>query len=762
MAFIFLIFLAFLPRTLATNLTHYPESRVWSFIRSVPRQSVDKQCAKSLDRVETYLQDQRTLEQQRQFFSEAFSTGDASQFISRDQDRWLYNAFMCIKAAGEQTYSASEYPLHYCYGETTEGNESHGQQQIAYGMCIPSTCSGETDKMELLRKWWQNLETQNNGQSINGTNALLRADDGLLRFGDCTKSRHSLQWWEQPVPLLQFAFDMVLIGLISMATVFHWRRGGRSKSLRVQLLLCFSAARNMKKLVQMPKDLQSTITCMFGLRFLSMVWTLVGHSFIFIQAFLSNVDEFKDDLVDHFWNQWITNFTLSVDVFLVLSGTLTAYSWFRRAQQSHSDESRVGWASWPYWLRFYRHRLVRLWPAYIYTLFAVTTRVSVTHYHPMWPPTDPAVQCPKHWLENVLFINSLTDNRCLPWTWYIGTEFIFYLLSPVFLLALRHSALYGLSLVGLVSAASALANLVIMLQYNFPPTQMLWKQPSNFSPDFIKHHLVIYIKPWYRIGPYLVGLVLGYVLAVHSVSPQRKRSDGTHSARFVWVGWATAGCAGFWSVFGLYPALQGWDWPLYHLFYGSCARTIFALALGWLIYACHTGIGGPINWVLSLSPLLPLSVLSYSVYLFHMIPVVFTYMISPFPIHYNSKLFVLAHCVVQLAISYGFGMICTLLAELPALNIERIFLSHPKRKNPGGGNFVEKDERNGYGSAIDGYGNGNAMRMAVPSITVEKEMEGADGGYSTSCAEEEEATEKQKSEGSKQFEIEMERKHGRE
>uniref|UniRef100_A0A183CTK6 CX9C domain-containing protein n=1 Tax=Globodera pallida TaxID=36090 RepID=A0A183CTK6_GLOPA len=64
--------------------------------------------------VETYLQDQRTLMEQRQFFSEAFSTGDASQFISRDQDRWLYNAFMCIKAAGEQTYSASEYPLHYC------------------------------------------------------------------------------------------------------------------------------------------------------------------------------------------------------------------------------------------------------------------------------------------------------------------------------------------------------------------------------------------------------------------------------------------------------------------------------------------------------------------------------------------------------------------------------------------------------------------------------------------------------------------------
>lgn len=59
--------------------------------------------------------------------------------------------------------------------------------------------------------------------------------------------------------------------------------------------------KNIRKLIQMPKDPQSTITCMFGLRFLSMVWTLVGHSFIFVQAFLDNVDEFKDDLVDNFW-----------------------------------------------------------------------------------------------------------------------------------------------------------------------------------------------------------------------------------------------------------------------------------------------------------------------------------------------------------------------------------------------------------------------------------------------------------------------------
>lgn len=107
------------------------------------------------------------------------------------------------------------------------------------------------------------------------------------------------------------------------------------------------------------------------------------------------------------------------------------------------SEEEPTWTSWGYWLKFYRHRVVRLYPAYLYTLLAVTLRISVTHFHPMWPPTDPAIQCPKYWWQNVLFVNSILDNQCMPWTWYIGTEFIYYLLSPIFLLTLRKAPKIG-------------------------------------------------------------------------------------------------------------------------------------------------------------------------------------------------------------------------------------------------------------------------------------------------------------------------------
>ncbi|KAK6049890.1 hypothetical protein COOONC_12605 [Cooperia oncophora] len=240
--------------------------------------------------------------------------------------------------------------------------------------------------------------------------------DMPMDFTSCTRSRHEKQWFEQLIPVCDLAFNLLLLMLVIMATIFHNMRGENVKSMSSRILLAFSAKKNLRRLVQLPKDPQSCITCMFGMRVLSMIWTLVGHSFIFIQAYLENVDEFKESMVNNFWNQWITNFTLGVDTFLVLGGTVLSYSWFRKWLKNTTEEEPT-WTSYGYWLRFYRHRVVRLWPAYLYTLVAVTLRLSVTHFHPMWPPTDPAIQCPKYWYENVFFINSLFNNRCLPWTW---------------------------------------------------------------------------------------------------------------------------------------------------------------------------------------------------------------------------------------------------------------------------------------------------------------------------------------------------------
>lgn len=144
---------------------------------------------------------------------------------------------------------------------------------------------------------------------------------------------------------------------------------------------------------KMPKNRSKVITCMFGIRFLTMIWIIIGHMFAFVavrcskeilkllldlshsfieicylnilyfvhhfnycsfflfkihyflkdfwlfyygcifsifQPYIDNVDEYYHDIADNFGNQWIANFLLSVDVFLVLGGTVNAYGFFQK------------------------------------------------------------------------------------------------------------------------------------------------------------------------------------------------------------------------------------------------------------------------------------------------------------------------------------------------------------------------------------------------------------------------------------------------
>lgn len=101
----------------------------------------------------------------------------------------------------------------------------------------------------------------------------------------------------------------------------------------------------------------------------------------------------------------------------------------------------------------------------------------------------------------------------------------------------------------------------------------------------------------------------------------------------------------------------------------------FALGVAWLVYAFHTGLSQHLNSFLSFRVFLPLSNLSYSVYLIHMSAIAFTYLVSPFPIVYNGKLVLLAHCFVQLVISYLLGGRIAFAVEMPILSIERLFLN---------------------------------------------------------------------------------------
>jgi len=143
------------------------------------------------------------------------------------------------------------------------------------------------------------------------------------------------------------------------------------------------------------------------------------------------------------------------------------------------------------------------------------------------------------------------------------------------------------------------------------------------------------------------------------------------------------------------------------MFYGITHRTVFALGLAWLIFACHAGYGGFINKLLSLKPWFFLANLSYSSYLFHAVCIIGTYLWSPFPIRWTGHGMQMAYFIVQVVFCYATAITLAFCIETPPLNIERIFLSRGKSETKDRENVTEKMVDSGESSSVEVISSGS-------------------------------------------------------
>jgi peptidoglycan/LPS O-acetylase OafA/YrhL len=135
----------------------------------------------------------------------------------------------------------------------------------------------------------------------------------------------------------------------------------------------------------------------------------------------------------------------------------------------------------------------------MFSMMIVTLHYSVLAMEPLWPYIDPSLQCRTSWWQNLLFINSILPNRCMPWMWYIGTDFIYYVLSPIFLILLDRSTLIGSVVSISVIVLSVAIRAVLMIAHSYPPTQMIWFQDTTkYTADIIDFHTNFYVKPYTR------------------------------------------------------------------------------------------------------------------------------------------------------------------------------------------------------------------------------------------------------------------------
>ena len=178
----------------------------------------------------------------------------------------------------------------------------------------------------------------------------------------------------------------------------------------------------------------------------------------------------------------------------------------------------------------------------------------------------------------------------------------------------------------------------------------LYANRTNTSDNYMND---VYIKPWCRIAPYAIGLILGYILSElyrrsntfswESILPQRRSARWNRVKQI--VVWTLALFILSLCVFGTYGDYN--DRPLTRsgrIAFLTLARLGWSIGLGIIIITCFLGQGGIVNKRLSNKFFRILARLTYGAYLWHSLVLFVNYFGRDQPTHYTIANIVCHFC----------------------------------------------------------------------------------------------------------------------
>ena len=259
----------------------------------------------------------------------------------------------------------------------------------------------------------------------------------------------------------------------------------------------WSPTANIEKLFTVKPNADQTLSTLNGVRVLSICWVMVGHGFGFgLFAPVRNITTFANIFENSLFGIVPGGF-YAVDTFFFLSGFLSFYLLTVKTYKKSSI------LSWPL---IYFHRYYRLiFPIIFVTLltcFIIPYLGSGPAYRKSWEGFK--IPCREYWWTNLLFINNLYPvsvvDACIPWVWYLANDFQFFLMTPPLIYLYCRNRYVGFALTFLLVFASMLANCIDTATKGYSVI---------LSGGDGQGGMITYIKPWFRMGAYFVGGLMG-------------------------------------------------------------------------------------------------------------------------------------------------------------------------------------------------------------------------------------------------------------
>ncbi|KAH8314798.1 hypothetical protein KR074_011221 [Drosophila pseudoananassae] len=510
--------------------------------------------------------------------------------------------------AAENTYG-TELRGQYClasldiktfYQKIKKRGEENPTARISYkqtdpevfelGICVPKTCNA-TQTDELLK----NVISHFYGNEVVNLTQTMVVE---------TRCKYDAPIELRGIDIFAIIFFSLIIFFMIAASVYDYvqtRNGGEKKPL----FLAFSVLHNAPKIFTVKKvNNPNVIHCLNGLRCFSMMWVVFGHGYMtFYDLPHINKNKFYT-WVETPYSMLVQNGSLCVDTFFFMSGLLMCWGAFRELERTK------GKLNIP---MMYFHRYIRLTPVVAVVVLYIMSLYKYSGEGPMWFKLGTQdKRCEDTWWATLLYVQNYAFpySICISQSWYLAVDTQLYFLSPLFLIPLwkwGKKALYPI-----------LIFLILCLGCTFATFMYNDFTLFRVQDDHVDlRQRLTYYPTHTRIPTWLIGVIFGYFLFTRNRGRQIPMSKP-----LVLTGWFVAFGTMLACMWGPYWRILP-DTPDSPLVEGALfeplSRTSWAIAIGWIVWACYNGHGGLVNDFLSWGFFTGFSRLTYCMYVIHRI-----------------------------------------------------------------------------------------------------------------------------------------------
>ncbi|OMJ70241.1 hypothetical protein SteCoe_31839 [Stentor coeruleus] len=287
----------------------------------------------------------------------------------------------------------------------------------------------------------------------------------------------------------------------------------QGESTIINILICFSIIRNMKKLMSVHLDDYHPHLYFFdGIRVITIAWVILGTigGLYLYDLPLANYMKLEQ-ISKKYYTLPVYTSLLALDVLFWIGGVL--YTYFLLNSYSASPK---------HWLLIYLKHYLEMVPMFIFITFFFWTLSRYMGAGPYWyTGNDAYSDCKDYWYANLFFLSNFIPNgtwsKCLSHGWFLSVEMQFFFFTPILIWIYKKSPGCGWFFIAGLAGLGTILGGVVAHHFDL--------NVSIYGP----HHWAFYNyynnKPYIRMPPYVLGIATGFIYFTSATNNDDKISS---------------------------------------------------------------------------------------------------------------------------------------------------------------------------------------------------------------------------------------------